>query len=285
MNIGVVGAETHTAQLCEIVNLQRRIRGVRVSHVCGRTLSAAREAAAAGGIPHIARKPEDLIGAVDAVVVDHIHGRHHLPAAKPLLEAGLPIFFDKPFCCSRSGGRRFLVRAAELGVPVCSFSVMPMQSAFVALKKQVRRLGEIHAAVCTGPCDIASKYGGIFFYGIHQVEMILRLLGYGVGHAQVVKGSRNNHLATLTFKDGRMAAMHLMGEGGGTFHLSVIGARGRIDQAIGYDEDFFFPGVRSFVRMFRTGRTEETMESMLVPVAVLEALEKSLATGGRVRVS
>ena len=37
MNIGVVGAETHTAQLCEIINLERRIRGVRVSHVCGRT--------------------------------------------------------------------------------------------------------------------------------------------------------------------------------------------------------------------------------------------------------
>ena len=48
-----------------------------------------------------------------------------------------------------------------------------------------------------------------------------------------------------------------------------------------YDEDFFYPGVRSFVRMFRTGRTEETMESTLV----LEALEKSIATGGRVRVS
>lgn len=285
MNIGVVGAETHTAQLCEIVNLQRRIRGVRVSHVCGRTLSVARAAAAAGRIPHIARKPEDLIGAVDAAVVDHIHGRHHLSAAKPLLEAGLPIFFDKPFCCSRSEGRRFLVRAAELGVPVCSFSVMPMQSAFAALKKQVRRLGEIHAAVCTGPCNVTSRHGGMFFYGIHQVEMILRLLGYEVGHAQVVKGSRKNHLATLTFKDGRMAAMHLMGEGEGTFHLSVIGARGRIDQAIGYDEDFFYPGVRSFVRMFRTGRTEETMESMLVPVAVLEALEKSMATGVRVRVS
>ena len=284
MNIGVVGAETHTAQLCEILNLHGSIRGVRVSHVCGRTSSAARAAADAGGILHIARRPEDLIGAVDAIVVDHLQGKHHLPAAKPLLEAGLPIFVDKPFCCSKSEGRRFLVRAAELGVPVCSFSVMPMQSAFLALKKQVRKLGEIYAAVCTGPCDIASRHGGIFFYGIHQVEMILRLLGYEVGHAQVVKGSGKNHLATLTFKDGRMAAMHLMAEGGGGFHLSVIGANGRIDRCIGYDENFFYPGVRYFVRMFRTGKTEETMESMLGPVAVLEALEKSISSGGRVRV-
>ena len=114
----------------------------------------------------------------------------------------MSIFVDKPFCCSRSEGRRFLVRAAELAVPVFSFSVMPMQSAFVALKKQVRRLGEIHAAVCTGPCNVTSRHGGIFS-GIHQVELILWLLGYEAGHAQVVKGSGKNHLATLTFKDGR----------------------------------------------------------------------------------
>ena len=64
----------------------------------------------------------------------------------------------------------------------------------------------------------------MFFYGIHLVEMILRLPGYEVGHAQVVKGGRKNHLATLTFKDGRMAAMHLMGRGR---HLSLERHRGQ----------------------------------------------------------
>jgi predicted dehydrogenase len=221
---------------------------------------------------------------VDAVVVDHIHGKYHLPAATPLLEAGMPLFIDKPLCCSRSEGKRFLARAAALGVPVCSFSVMPLQAAFVALKKQVRKLGQIYAVVTTGPCDITSRYGGIFFYGIHQVEMILRLLGYEVSHAQVSKGSGKNHLATLTYKDGRMATMHLIAEGAGLFHLSVIGAKGRIDESITYDQNMFLAGVRAAVRMFRSGKTDETMESMLVPVAVLEALEKSMATGGRVKV-
>ena len=36
--------------------------------------------------------------------------------------------------------------------------------------------------------------------------------------------------------------------------------------------------------MFRTGQTDETAQTMLGPVAVLEALEKSLIKESRVRV-
>ena len=283
LNIGIVGAETHTAQFAQIINVEQRLRGVRVSHVCGRTAAAARTASQAGEIPRVVRSPADMIGGVDAAVVDHIHGKHHLPAARPLLEAGMPLFIDKPFCCRRAEGKRFLERAAALGVPVGSFSVMPMQTAFRELRQRVRRLGELYTVVSTGPCDVRSGHGGIFFYGIHQVEMVLQLLGYEVSHAQVVKGTGTNHVATLAFRDGRMATMNLMAVGGGPFHLSVIGANGRIDQTITYDPDPFLPGVRAFVRMFRTGRSGQSMESMLVPVAVLEALAKSLAGQGRVR--
>ena len=226
------------------------------------------------------KEPEDLIGVIDAAVVTHVHGKYHLQAAKPLLEAGMPLFIDKPFCCSRSGAKRFLARAAQLGVPICSFSVMPLQSSFLDLKKQVRKLGEIYAVVSTGPCDIKSKHGGIFFYGIHQVEMILELVGREVSHAQIGKGTGKHHVATLAFKDGKLATMNLIGKEA-AFHLSVIGQKGRIDRRIDPDESMFLPGVRSFVRVFRTGKTDQTAETLLAPLAVLEALEKSIARKGQ----
>jgi len=37
--------------------------------------------------------------------------------------------------------------------------------------------------------------------------------------------------------------------------------------------------------MFKTGKTSETAESMLGPVAALEALEKSIAKGKRVKIT
>lgn len=286
MNIGIVGAEnSHTAAIAKVINIDKRVRGFKVTHVWGETTAFARKAADAGEIPNIVNSPADLVGQVDAAAVDHRHGKEHLPAAKPLLEAGIPLFVDKPFCYRTAAGRRFLKRADELGVPVCSFSVLPHQQAFRELRKEVRNLGRVHTVVSTGACDIKSRYGGIFFYGIHQVDMILRLLGYDVSHAQVIRGRGKNHTASVTYKNGTMATMNLIGGGPARFHLSVIGEKGRLDQEIAFDESPYLSGVKEFCRMFRTGKTAETVESMLGPVAVLEALEKSIVRKGRVKVS
>ena len=57
-----------------------------------------------------------------------------------------------------------------------------------------------------------------------------------------------------------------------------------MDEPITFDESSYLSGIRDFCTMFRTGKTDETVQTMLGPVAVLEALEKSLAKKGRVRV-
>ena len=286
VNIGIVGAEnSHTVAIAKVLNADKRVPGFRVTHVWGETRDLARQAAEAGQIANVVSSPEDLVGQVDAAVVDHRHGKLHLPAALPLLEAKIPLFIDKPFCYRRTEGARFLARAAELGVPVCSFSIVPNQASFRELRREVRKLGQVRAVVSSGACDIRSKWGGIFFYGIHQVDMVLRLLGRAPQHAQVTRGTGLNHVGNLVFSDGTIATMNLIGEGSAAFHLSVIGDQGRLDQTITFDESPYLTGIREFCRMFKTGKTDETADTMLGPVATLEALEKSVARRGRVKVT
>ena len=293
LKIGMVGADSnHSLSFSRALNVDKIVRGARVTHLVGETAARrTRTVATDGNIPHIAAQPEDLIGAVDAAVVAHRHPQFHLPAARPLLEAGLPLYIDKSLCCRTAEAKRFLARAAALRVPVCSFGVVPLQPAFVALQKRISQLGPIHAVVSTGPCDVKCKWGGVFFYGIHQVEMVLRLLGYAVSHVQVVRGRGKNHVGTIAYKDGKVATVNLIGEegvAGAFFHLSVIGAKGRIDQTIQttpYPESMYYPGIRAFVRAFRTGQSTDTAETMLGAVAVLEGMEKSIAGKGRVGVS
>ena len=129
----------------------------------------------------------------------------------------------------------------------------------------------------TGPCDIKSKWGGIFFYGIHQVDMILRLTGYDFYRTQIVKGQGQNHSANILFRSGTVGTMNCVGEGSTPFHMSIVGEKGRIDRQIVSDESMYLNGIKDFVRMFKTGKTDETYETMLGPVAVLESLEKSVA--------
>ena len=58
-----------------------------------------------------------------------------------------------------------------------------------------------------------------------------------------------------------------------------------MDKEIAFDESPYLGGTKAFRKMFRTGKSAETVETMLGPVAVLEALEKSVTRGARVKVS
>ena len=280
--IGIIGAEnSHTVAIAKTINIDQLVSGFSVTHVWGETPGDAKDAQERGLIPNIVQEPEDLIGQVDAAIVDHRHPKYHLPAVRPLLEAKIPLFVDKPFCYRLDEGKEFLARARELNVPVCSFSVLPKQASFAQLQEDVRELGRIISVVSTGPCDIDSEYGGVFFYGIHQVDMVVRLLDRDITHVQLNRG-RQNHTATLYSASGAISTMNLVGEGRVDFHVSVIGENGRTDRVIGYDENTYLTGVLDFCRMFSTGETDETDGSILTPVAVLEALEKSQESGEKV---
>ncbi|MDE2828954.1 MAG: Gfo/Idh/MocA family oxidoreductase [Gemmatimonadota bacterium] len=282
--IGIIGAEnSHTVAIAKTINIDRLVSGFSVTHVWGETPDDAKDAQDRGLIPNIVEEPEDMIGQVDAAIVDHRHPKYHLPAVRPLLEAKIPLFVDKPFCYRLDEGREFLARARELDVPVCSFSVLPKQASFAQLQEDVRELGRIISVVSTGPCDIDSEYGGVFFYGIHQVDMVVRLLDQDITHVQLNRGEQN-HTATLYSASGAISTMNLIGEGRVGFHVSVIGEKGRTDRVIGYDENTYLTGVLDFCRMFSTGETDETDGSILTPVAVLEALEKSQESGEKVEV-
>ncbi|MCD6360088.1 MAG: Gfo/Idh/MocA family oxidoreductase, partial [Armatimonadetes bacterium] len=67
-------------------------------------------------------KPEDLIGMVDGIMVESQGGAEHLAKARPFLEAGIPVYVDKPFTCSVTDALEIKRLAEENGVPVFSSS-------------------------------------------------------------------------------------------------------------------------------------------------------------------
>lgn len=283
MRIGIIGAEnSHTIGYGKMFNTDKKFPGIEVKYVWGETEEFARNAMEKGNIPNMVSNPNDMLGKIDALIVDHRHAKYHLEAATPFVKAGIPTFIDKPFCYRVSEGKEFLAMAREAGTPVTSFSSVRQSNATFDIKEQLDSLGELNHVVRFGPAELDSKYGGIFFYGVHIVEPVLFWFGENVSKVRVsINGKKAT--ASLAYDDGKLVTLMFsnIAHGWDTF---VETEEGVIKLASRVEESDPSKNYVDMVEMFRTGKEPRSHQSILAGVAVLEALEKSVVSGNWVDV-
>jgi predicted dehydrogenase len=278
MRIGIIGAEnSHTVGYGKLFNIDKKFPGMEVQYVWGETEAFARRAVEQGNIPHMVSDPKDMLGRIDALIVDHRHAKYHLDAAEPFVKAGIPTFIDKPFCYRVSAGKEFLAMAREAGTAVTSFSSRLQSDATFDMKKQLETLGDFQHIICFGPADLDSVYGGIFFYGVHIVEPMLFLFGENVTRARVSRNGQNAS-ASLCYDDGKLATL-IFTDLSHEWETFVETEEGIIELKSSVEESDPRRNYTDMVEMFRTGKEPRSHRSILAGVAVLEALERSAITG------
>ncbi len=272
--IGIIGAEnTHTIGYGQVFNIEKKFPGVELKYVWGETEEFAKKAMKEGNIPFMVKDPKEMLGKINALIVDHRHPKYHLDAARPFVEAGIPTFIDKPFCYRVSEGEKFLEMARQKGTPVTSYSSIAQSAATFDMKKQVQEMGEFNNVVRYGPADLDSPYGGIFFYGVHLVQPLMYIFGDDIVRVKVTRnGSKGS--ASLLYKNGLFATLVFGGLFyGWTTYLEtkdgVVELKSRVNEPNPPLND------TDMIKMFRTGKEPRSHESILKCVAVLEALEKS----------
>lgn len=254
-------------------NIDKKFPGAEVKYVWGETDEFAKAAMQKGGIPNQVSDPKEMLGKIDALIVDHRHPKYHLEAAEPFVKAGIPTFIDKPFCYRAAEGKAFLQLAQKAGTPVTSYSSIAHSNATSDLKKQVEELGEIIQVVRTGTADLDSQYGGIFFYGVHIVQPLLNIFGDDV---QRVKITRNGKIgnASLQFSSGLFATLIFKSKAYG-WETFVESKNGFAELKSRVEESDPAKNYVDMVEMFRTGKEPRSHQSILNCVSVLEAMEKS----------
>jgi predicted dehydrogenase len=274
VRIGIIGAEnSHTIGYGKIFNQQRKFPGVEVKYVWGETEEFAKIAMDKGTIPMMVKDPIEMLGKIDALIVDHRHAKYHLSAAEPFVKAGIPTFIDKPFCYRVAEGEEFLEMARKRGTPISSFSSEAHKAGTFDIKNQVESLGEISHVIMSGPADLESPYGGVFFYGIHMVQPLMYIFGDDIRRVRITRSGKNTS-ATLLFGNQMMATLIFksLSYGWRIFAETKEGTielKSRIEEA---DPGKYYSDI---VDMFRTGKEPLSHQSILKTVAVLEALEKS----------
>ncbi|WP_423127788.1 Gfo/Idh/MocA family protein [Gaoshiqia sp. Z1-71] len=281
--IGIIGAEnSHTIGLGKVFNIEKKFPGAELRYVWGETEDFAKAAMQKGNIPNMVKDPKEMLGKIDALIVDHRHAKYHLGAARPFVEAGIPTFIDKPFCYRLSEGKEFLAMAREKGTPVSSFSSVAQSAATFDIREQVQELEDFNNIVSYGPADFSSPYGGIFFYGIHLVEPLMLIFGEDIETVRVTRNGSHGS-ANLLFTSGLFATLIFkrLSYGWNTYietKNEIKELKSRVQEPVPAKN------YSDMVDMFRTGKEPRSHESILKSVAVLEALEKSGNNGKWVEV-
>jgi len=241
------------------------IPGASVTHVCcaGDGGFSAEHVARCAHIPHVVENPTDAIGKVDAVIVATDNGSEHVERARPFVEAGLPVFVDKPLADNEADLKTF-VEWVEQGRAVMSSSCMRYTKEFMPYRLSTRELGEMRFACVTTPKSWER-------YGIHALEGIYPILGPGFVSVRNT-GCAERNVVHLKHGSGADAVVAATADMYGAFGCLLLCGTAGHAQAVFSDTFYAFKAqLEAFIGYLRTGSRpfpfEETVELMRLVIA------------------
>ncbi|MBN1642030.1 MAG: Gfo/Idh/MocA family oxidoreductase [Anaerolineae bacterium] len=250
-----------------------QIEGARVTHIWTDDPADARHVARASLIPHVVDRPEDVIGHVDAVIVSTDIGYEHVARCRPFVEAGLPVFIDKPMTDNEPDLLQFISWVDE-GKRILSSSAMRYAKEYGPYRASTRELGALRFATITTPKTWER-------YGIHALEGIYPVLGPGFVSARNT-GTAERNIVHLKHRCGADVVVAAIGDMYGSFGaMTLNGTAGHV--AVDMRDTFyaFKAQLQAFVDYLRSGERPFPFSETVELIQIVIAGTRSREQGGR----
>lgn len=243
------------------------IANAQVTHVWTDDPADAPQVAAVAHIPNVVDRAEDVIGYVDAVLIATDIGHQHVARARPFIEAGIPVFIDKPLCDNRADLLQFSQWAAQ-GHPILSSSAMRYAKEFAPYHRRTHEFGDLRHVTMT----MAKKWEN---YGIHALETILPITGPGFVSVRNT-GTFDRNIVHLRHRDGIDVTISVIGDQiGGSGFLTIAGTQGGVQLRSQDTYHAFKTQLVGVVDWLRSGTPPvpwaETQELMKLVIAGIES--------------
>ena len=279
--VGILGSEnSHAMAFARIFNKTHTdlYPDIRVTAIGGNFPEESEKVCAECGVDFLAASPEEMLGRVDAVMVTARDGQWHAPFAQPFIEAGLPVFIDKPF--TRDPGQAVALArlAKDKGVPLVGGSSVKYAWDVQLMKAAVERAkaaGEAISGDVTAPVNMHNDYGNFFFYASHLAEMSMTVFGYNPSSVMAYR-SGDQITAVVRYPDYDVTNRFLEGNYNYTvlFNQKSRPLFREVDISLIYEHE-----CENFARMLRTGKMDQSYEELIMPVFYLDAVERSFTSG------
>ena len=248
-----------------------RIPGARVTHLWTDDPADAPKVAAASLIPNVVSKPEDVIGHVDAAIISTDDGDDHIRRVKPFIEAGLPVFVDKPMATNIADLRQF-VQWHKAGAVILSTSGMRYAPEMRLSDEQRAQLGDLRW-ITSFTCKTWERYG------IHALEAVEPLLGPDFLTVQALSDAGGD-VMHLTHRSGVRVTIGALHDAYGSFGaVHLYGTQGQLPLRLTDTYNAFRGQLVAFIDMLQTGTRplpfDETVELMAVIIAGRRSREQN----------
>lgn len=285
IRIGIIGLSVHSEDYTRIINRQPEgKKGCRVTmlhHPPGNPDVEFREElltrfsrTVQDHDVKIVGSTEEMLPHVDCVMLLTNDGRPHLREIRPVLEAGKPVYVDKPMAESLKNVVAIFAEAEKLRVPV--FTSSPLRYMRNAQLLAEGAAGRVLSAHTYGPAPIQPAHADLFWDGIHGVELLFTVMGPGCKSVTRIF-TQDTDVVTGVWQDGRTGVFRglragRIGFGGTVFGSDDVKEIGKFD---GYEGL-----VDSILTFFQTGNPPVTPKQSIEIYAFMHAADISRARGG-----
>jgi hypothetical protein len=251
------------------------IEGAEVTHVWTDKPGDAEMVSKVAMIDNVVDRAEDVLGHVDAVLIATDKGEEHVERCRPFVEAGIPIFVDKPLCNDRADLAVFS-EWIDAGHPLISSSAMRFAKEYEPYHRSTHELGKLEYISFT----MAKSWET---YGIHSLEAVYPIVGPGFISVQNT-GDVNRNILHLRHRDNiDINLVNIYDLAGGAGMMTLAGQQGGVQLKMSDSYHAFKAQLTSFVEYLRTGsppvpwaETKELMQLVIAGILSREAGGKTI---------
>jgi len=245
-----------------------QIADAHVTHIWAQDRAIAEHVSRASLIDNVVDRFDAMVGEVDAVLLARDDAERHVEFALPFLEAGLPVYIDKPLALSEREAQVMLDAQTYPG-QLFSCSALRYAAEFQLSDEDRAVLGRIRQIFAMTPKDWDK-------YAVHIIEpALLQVVDRGsVATSSAHRNGASRSLA-VTFESGLELTATTLGDTSGPLGMRLIGENGWKDMFFQDAFSAFKSAIEEFLAGIRRRENRIAPEFMLEVVSLIEAGRKA----------
>lgn len=243
---------------------QDAIQNAKVTHIWTQDDILSHHIAKASKIDHIVQSVDEMLGHVDAVLLARDDYENHYSMSKVFLEAGVPIFIDKPLAVTIEEAEK-IYALEQFSGQIFTCSALKFAREFTLTENDLIEVGDIYHIDAWIMKDWEK-------YSIHVIEPSLNFLPENLYIKDVKVHFRDNKKnVKIAWNNGFTASFSTLGATVCTPTINIFGTKGSKQM---YFKDTFFAfkaSLQAFINSIRTKKLDSDREKVFNVIKVIAA--------------